>query len=151
MKKPKKEKKPQSWNPKRKAKAKRRLDRAFSLIVLLRDKRTCRWCKRSTDETGKQLKIDNSHIIPREVLSLRWDERNGVGLCFRCHKSKRLNSWHGSPLVAIRWLRTEFGNEACDELIRIAEAPYDFTEAEYLAIDARLTQRLKELENDEHT
>ena len=132
-------KKVKKWNAPRKAKAKRRLDRLFSELVLMRDNRTCRWCGKAKDETGKQFKMDCSHCIPREVLRLRWDDRNGITLCFACHKVKRLNSWHGSPLVAVAWLRRELGDQHCDRLLVEAHQPYDFTEEEFKRIDRRLT------------
>jgi len=130
------------WSKGGEAQAKRRLDRLFSELILFRDHRLCQWCKRATDEDGKKLKVDNSHIIPREVLRLRWDERNSVAVCFRHHKSRGFWSWHSNPLLAAQWIRKLLGDTHCDELLRVAQEPYEFTFEEFLRIERLLKQRL---------
>lgn len=130
------------WNAPRQAKAKRRLDRLFSQYVLTRDQRRCQWCGRTHDRDGKALHIDCSHIIPREVLSVRWTPVNALALCFSCHKSDGLRRWHSSPLMAARWVRSRLGDEACNALLTVAEAPYDFTREEYVRLDHLLIDLL---------
>jgi hypothetical protein len=116
------------WNA---ARSKRKLDRIFSKIVLGKYKRVCQWCGKS------DCKIDCSHIIPREILITRWNLDNAVALCFGCHK-RRGTSWHGSPLVAGRWIEQKLGKEHCDNLIKISLEPYVFDEAEARKIEERL-------------
>lgn len=116
------------WNP---AKAKRKLDRLFSQIILGKYNRICQWCG-AIDK-----KCDTSHVIPREILSLRWTEGNAIALCFSCHK-KRGTSWHGSPLVSGRWIENKLGKEHCDSLISASVQPYVFNEAEAALIEVRL-------------
>jgi len=141
----KKTKKLPPWS-KRQAKAKRKLDRLFSEFILLRDKRTCRFCGKSIDETGKQFHIDNSHIIPRQVTILRWNTKNTVALDFGCHKAKRFHSWHSNPLWAAKWIRSLLGDAHCDELLRLAELPYEFNEAEAIRIEAELKAAIADLQ-----
>ena len=87
-------------------KEKRKRDREFSQLILARDNRTCRWCKRSDG------RMNTAHLIPREFLPLRWAECNALCLCFRCHLQ-----WHSNPLSAVRWIRQELGEEKCNELL----------------------------------
>lgn len=89
------------------AKENRKRDRAFSQLILGKYNRTCRWCGKNTG------KMDTAHIIPREYIPLRWDERNAVCLCFRCHKTK----WHSNPLLAAEWIRSVLGDDHCNDLL----------------------------------
>jgi hypothetical protein len=122
---------------------KRRLDRLFSELILTRDQRTCRWCGRAADDTGRPLKMDNSHIIPREILGLRWNPLNSVCLCFGCHK-RRGTSWHGSPLEAAAWLWQYLGAEPCQQLLALVPAAREFklTPETALVIEQDLKARL---------
>jgi 5-methylcytosine-specific restriction endonuclease McrA len=123
-------------------KAKRKLDRLFSSLILARDERTCQWCgKHGCDPTGKPYHFDNSHIIPREILVTRWNPENSVCLCFSCHK-KRGTSWHGSPLEAVRWLRGYLGNARCEELLQASKVPFEFNQEAAASIEAALKERL---------
>jgi len=133
-----KSKKPKKLNP---AKAKRKLDRLFSQLILERDDRVCQWCGRGVPD----VKVDTSHIIPREILVLRWDPSNAVALCFSCHK-KRGTSWHGSPLESVAWLRQTIGNERCDELIVKAKQPFVLSNDTVAAIESDLRARLSSIQ-----
>jgi len=99
---------------------------------------------------GDMFKMDNSHIIPREVLSTRWliqGKSNSQTLCYNCHKagSKTGRGWHNNPLAAVKWLRGLLGDEWCDELLRLAEQPYEFTREEAARIEAELKAAIKAL------
>jgi hypothetical protein len=124
------------FNP---AKAKRRLDRLFSQYILGRDQRKCCRCGASGG------KCDTSHVIPREVLSLRWDPRNAFALCFKCHKLV----WHKNPLEGVRWLREYLGDHECDELLELSTHPYDFTESEATKHEAVLRKLLATLPEEQ--
>ena len=110
------------------AKSKRKLDKMFSQFILGRDNRICLRCGRVD---GKH---DCSHIIPREILKLRWDKRNATCLCFRCHKL----IFHKNPLLITKWLQSYIGNELCDQLLTESTIPYEFNEAEYTRIKTEL-------------
>lgn len=116
------------------AKAKRKLDRLFSQYILGRDKRICRRCFASGG------KCDTSHIIPREILALRWNPDNALAQCFKCHKLV----WHKNPLSGVRWLRQYIGDEKCDSLLMRSEQPYEFNAHEALRIEAKLKQLIKD-------
>jgi hypothetical protein len=58
----------------------RKADRLWSKLVCR--KGYCEWCGKSDG------KLDAHHIMGRARKNLRWDLRNGVCLCFRCHRIK---------------------------------------------------------------
>ncbi len=85
-----------------KIKSKKWLDREalkeWRKQVLERDKGVCQIC------LNKPNKIQVHHIIPRQVKELRYDIKNGVCLCFNCHKVGR-KSAHNNALFFSNWLR----------------------------------------------
>lgn len=113
-----KKSKPREFNI---SKAKRKLDRIFSGYILNRDKRICQRCGRNG------IKIDTSHILPREILSTRWMPENAIGLCVKCHKYGS-NSWHKSPIEGYRWLESKFGKLYIDNLLLEAGKSFKFNE-----------------------
>jgi hypothetical protein len=56
---------------------KRKLDRLFSLRIRKRDRR-CLRC-------GTRERLQCSHIVSRAADRVRWDDRNALTLCARCH------------------------------------------------------------------
>ena len=105
-------------------KAKRKLDRLFSAYILNRDSRQCQRCG------ATNCKIDCCHLIPREVLITRWHKGNAIGMCVKCHKYGK-ESWHKSPLEAVKWMENNLGVVFIDALIKQSHMPYTFNEAEY--------------------
>lgn len=72
-----------------------KLDKAFADYIKARDGRKCQWC-------GKEdCVIHMAHIVPRRHLNLRWDDKNGITLCYYCHYHK----WHKDPLAASEWFK----------------------------------------------
>ena len=53
-------------------------DSQFSKAIQQRDGGFCRVCQKPSHEVH--------HIVRREVLSVRWDEQNGISLCWKCHR-----------------------------------------------------------------
>ena len=119
------------FNP---AKAKRTLDRLFSQLVLTKANRTCARC-------GKIGKTDTAHIIPREILLTRWNPENAIALCPRDHKFGN-NSCHKNPLAFVKWYQAHYSNS--EELLKLSELKYEFTEKEYLRIKQSLEYHLAE-------
>jgi hypothetical protein len=74
----------------------RKLDKAWAEKVKQRG--SCEYC-------GKRENLQAAHIIGRTNRRLRWDERNGVCLCVRCHLFGP-ESAHKNPLAFLRWLET---------------------------------------------
>ena len=55
----------------------------WRFLVYKRDRFTCQWCGR----TGKGAKINAHHIRQwAKYPTLRFDVKNGICLCSRCHK-----------------------------------------------------------------
>ena len=69
--------------PKRKPKKKTLENKCDALWrEIIKRNGTCDWCGKSSG------KLDAHHVMGRGRKSLRWDLRNGVALCFRCHRLK---------------------------------------------------------------
>ena len=76
----------------------RRLDREFSRLIKLRDKK----CQRCGREDGT---LQCSHVYPKGTYrSMRWEPDNAKLLCYRCHLW-----WHLNPVLAADWLREYLG------------------------------------------
>lgn len=117
--------KSKKFNP---AQAKRSLDRLFSLWILHKFNRTCSRC-------GKQGKCDSCHLIPRQILSLRYSESNVICMCKSCHKFSS-TSLHQSPLSFVRWYDSKFSNG--NALLSSSLQPFEFTEDFYNETRANL-------------
>jgi len=53
---------------------------------------------------GSQKHLNAHHIISRRFTPLRWDLKNGVCLCVRCHKFS-IRAVHNNPLTIIDWFK----------------------------------------------
>ena len=69
-----------------KTRMKHRLDKAVREYVKARDNYTCMTCGIHKDSTPLG-QLDWSHKIGRNHLVLRWDERNTISQCRKCHKN----------------------------------------------------------------
>ena len=78
---PKKKKK----NKPTKLKLKNSLDRLCREFVKLRDENTCQICFIHKDST-QQGTLDWSHYVSRRHLIVRWDPRNSIASCRKCHQ-----------------------------------------------------------------
>lgn len=127
--KPKRTKKthPKSWY-------KKHLDTIFSIYIRLRDKR-CQKC-------GSELQLQNSHVIPRTNLALRWDEKNCKALCVSCH----LYWWHRDVLAAQKWFKQKFPERA-KYLEKHRNDIADYTLEDYIKMYEELKIKVKQLEN----
>ena len=77
----------------------KKLDKEWSLRVRTRYKFICQVCKRRAHNNNA------AHIIPKHANPiLRHDIRNGICLCFRCHKVGPL-AFHQNPLWFNKWMR----------------------------------------------
>jgi len=77
-----------------------KLDKALRNAALARDGNKCVWCGWRPSTPWDYAKLHTSHVIPkREGHGLRWDMRNVLLLCSRCH----LERWHKNPLEANNW------------------------------------------------
>ena len=62
----------------------RRLDNVVRDYVKLRDQNVCQTCFIHKDSTPQQ-SLDWSHYISRRYSILRYDQRNGLAMCRKCH------------------------------------------------------------------
>ena len=70
------------------------LDLLWRKIIHARDNEICQWCHKSN-------KMDSHHIFGRKNLSVRWDTRNGILLCYSCHQYKIHTDHEGLRMVCI--------------------------------------------------
>jgi len=75
----------------------KRADAAMSLFIRARDGNVCQWC-------GATHKIQCAHIVPRTIKLLRWNERNAIALCMRCHFYRA----HKDPILFAEFLQANF-------------------------------------------
>ena len=94
-------------------KIKKNLDILWSKFIRARDK-SCQKC-------GKTGATQAAHIFSRNNLQVRWNPRNGIGLCFYCH----LYWAHRSPVEFTLWIKQRIGERDFRELERTARGNFD--------------------------
>jgi hypothetical protein len=110
--KPLKARKAVTRRPKAKTQAwyKKELDRVFSIYIRQRDDGQCFTCPKKDDPKRMQ----NGHFVPRQYLTVRWDERNCNCQCYACNMlyggqgatySIRLKEKYGQEVV--EWLESQ--------------------------------------------
>lgn len=87
----------------------RRLFKLWSETVRERANHTCEYCgvkKGETNSKGGVIKIDAHHLMNRSITNcpLKFDIRNAIAVCSKCHKFSPDNSFHLNPVVTIRWM-----------------------------------------------
>lgn len=87
----------------------RRLFNLWSLAVRERANHKCEFCgvsKGNINKNNKKIKIDAHHLLSRKIKDcpLKFDIRNGVGVCSFCHKFG-IPSFHRDPITTITWLK----------------------------------------------
>ncbi len=108
------------------------LDKLFSLVVRLRDKKCVR--------CGSVRSLQCSHFWGRTTKNTRWDEENGDTLCFPCHVY-----WGSRPAEYADWKLAQLGQERYDMLkIRASRVPN--SKVDKSMIEVFLKSRIKELE-----
>lgn len=73
------------------------LDRLWGMVIHSRDT-GCQLCRK---QHGK---MDAHHVFTREARSTRWDTRNGILLCYYCHKYRILKDPEGLRIVIVNRL-----------------------------------------------
>ena len=87
-------------------------DRIFSIYIRLRDRNemgltTCYTCPKTMDFK----KAQNGHFVPRQYLSIRYDEVNCHAQCYACNML-----YNGQPSAYAKRLETEYGKGTIDML-----------------------------------
>lgn len=88
------------------SKLKKKVDNLFSLFIRTRDGFRCKKC-------GKVSKnVHCAHIFSRNKLSVRYEPKNAITLCYYCH----LMWAHREPVEFTEWVRGEIGEKTCQEI-----------------------------------
>ena len=100
------------------AKWKKELDAIFSKYIRLRDDGQCFTCPKKDDVKNMQ----NGHFVPRQYLSLRFDERNCNCQCYACNML-----YNGQPSLYAVNLKRKYGDSIIEELesVRLKETKLD--------------------------
>ena len=57
-------------------------DKIWSLLVRIRDMFTCQLCGKSSKH------VEAAHVFGRSNKNTRWNTRNGIAVCYYCHRFK---------------------------------------------------------------
>lgn len=101
------------------------LDLLWGMVIHNRDSE-CKWCGKSDG------KLDAHHIHGRGLF-VRWDSRNGLLLCYRCHNFRIHTDHEGLRIVCIKMI----GQNVYEQLYfwsRKAEPNVDFERLEAVLI-----------------
>lgn len=93
--------------PKSVSKLKKTLDAIFSKYIRARDKGQCYTCPKKDDPKRMQ----NGHFIPRQYLSLRFDEINCHCQCYACNML-----YNGQPSAYALHLILDYGKDIVETL-----------------------------------
>ncbi len=88
----------------------KKADILWAECVKIKDWYKCVYC-------WEEKNLNSHHIIWRSSRSVRWDINNGVTLCSLHHIFSSEISAHGQPLIFLKWLENEKGEEAINKLI----------------------------------
>lgn len=100
------------------AKWKKELDAVFSRYIRQRDNGQCFTCPKKDHWKNMQ----NGHFVPRQYLSLRFDERNCNCQCYACNML-----YNGQPSLYAVNLKRKYGESIIEELesVRLKETKLD--------------------------
>lgn len=100
------------------AKWKKELDVVFSRYIRQRDNGQCFTCSKRDHWKNMQ----NGHFVPRQYLSLRFDERNCNCQCYACNML-----YNGQPSLYAVNLKRKYGESIIEELesVRLKETKLD--------------------------
>jgi 5-methylcytosine-specific restriction endonuclease McrA len=125
--KPRKQKSPRT-------KLRKACDNAWSAYIHTRDM-VCQKC-------GSNKLLSAHHIIHRVHLSLRWEEENGILLCFHCH----IQVAHKDPTLFTDWLVSFKGKEFVDDLIVRSSQSVKFSNKDLIDKTEELKRKKEELD-----
>lgn len=86
---------------------KKKLDQAFGRYIRARDNHTCYTCGLKMEPTKSQC----GHFVPRQYLSLRFDEINCHAQCYACNML-----YNGQPSAYAQRLRHDYGDSIIETL-----------------------------------
>ena len=89
------------------AKLKKKADAVFSQYIRLRDDGKCYTC--GLQKHWKEMQ--NGHFVPRQYLSLRYDEKNCNCQCYACNML-----YNGQPSAYAKHLKEDYGDHIIETL-----------------------------------
>jgi hypothetical protein len=89
------------------SKLKKELDAVFSKFIRWRDDGQCYTCSKKDDPKYMQ----NGHFVPRQYLSLRYDEINCHCQCYACNML-----YNGQPSAYAMNLKRDYGDDIINKL-----------------------------------
>lgn len=113
-------------------------DELWSTLIRLRDGR-CQFCMKVTEFK----KLFAHHIWTRTSRAGRWNESNGVTLCWRCHHHVA----HQMYEVFRRWLILWMGQEKFDRLMLMCNTRTKHSVADLQMIKADLKSKVERMGN----
>jgi len=108
-----------------------RLDKLWSLII-----RSIGYCEVCT-KTNREGQLHPHHIIGRSSLNTRWDLKNGICLCAKCHTLGKPSA-HNDPIWFIEWLKTNQLERYKYLEKKRKEKPFPYSIEDYLDIEKEL-------------
>ncbi len=115
---------------------KRNLDAIFSKYIRQRDSGQCYTCPKKDDPKRMQ----NGHFIPRQYLSVRYDETNCHCQCYACNML-----YNGQPSAYALHLIVDYGRDIVEKLESRRKEITKLTPEWYQKQIALYTQKLEEL------
>lgn len=88
---------------------KKKLDQAFGRYIRLRDNHVCYTCGLKMEPSKSQC----GHFVPRQYLSLRFDEINCHAQCYACNML-----YNGQPSAYAARLKKDYGADIIEKLER---------------------------------
>ena len=128
-------------------------DKIWSLLVRIRDMFTCQLCGKSSKH------VEAAHVFGRSNKNTRWNTRNGIAVCYYCHRFK-LHGGRMSEEEKVKFFKKHLGKfyEILDNL-RKQPVKYDTSfvlawnsdlRAEFLNLTGMTYEEfLRELKNDD--
>lgn len=89
------------------SKLKKELDKWFSKFIRQRDNHICFTCGKLCEPQSSQC----GHFVPRQYLSVRYDERNCNAQCYACNML-----YNGQPSAYAVRLKKKYGENIVEEL-----------------------------------
>lgn len=120
------------------SKYKKELDAIFSKYIRQRDQGQCYTCPKKDDPKRMQC----GHFVPRQYLSVRFDERNCHCQCYACNML-----YNGQPSRYAQRLRQDFGDTIVDELERNRMQPIKLDVIWYEEKIKDYKEKIKDYEN----
>jgi len=120
-----------------------RLDALFRELIRKRAMKRVGGCERCGAPKLSYKKLDTAHCHGRNKRTVRWDERNGAGLCGGCHR------YIDSQITAKEELfRRLLGDKEYERLYILAEMTTKQSPVDYKLNKIYLSVKIQELESE---